>query len=694
MGFFILQNIVSIENFFEDLDLKQSLESPDFKNITQLAKAIFKVPNALITIIDNDYLYVSESKEFVPITIPFGDTFCSYTINQEDIFIVKDATNDERFIKNKYVIEDGFKFYAGIPIKISDEKKIGNFCLMGFEPRDLTDIEMLMMRDIANQISSLLELHLIATKHKQQSIKLKEANELNKKALIMIDTMHDGLAIQNLDGDLIFVNPSACRILGFPKEQLLKKSARDDWSAIDETGNEISWLEHPSMRALYQNRQIVGEVIAVKRPDNSRAWLQISAVPMSIENTGMPESVLVTFADITQTKLQEEKLRELSEKAEIANRAKSAFLANMSHEIRTPLNGVLGIASALLGTKLDDNQLEMVGIINESGNSLANLLNDIIDLSKIESGNFTLEPEMFSPCAIIKQSISLFEQSANQKNLKLNFIDNIPNDLQVMIDKNRFRQILNNLIGNAIKFTNEGNIAIVGNYFGDLNTKIGKLRIEVIDTGLGFDENTKEKLFGRFVQADESISRKYGGSGLGLSICKSLIELMNGKIGCNSKPNVGSCFWFEIDIEGFVKTETKSETSLNFNDSVETKKILIVEDNKINQKVLKMLLGNHNIDLEFAENGQIAIDLFNKFKFDIILMDTQMPIMDGIEAIKIIRTIEIENNIARTPIINLSANVMREQIMEVINAGADDYISKPIASDELFEKIDHWLNVA
>lgn len=689
-----MQNNIIIENVFQDLDLKQSLESPDFKNITKLAKSVFDVPIALITIIDDENLYVSESKNFTPVSVPLENTFCSYARKQNSVFIVEDATKDERFVNNKYVIEEGFRFYAGTPIKVSNEINVGNFCLMGFEPKILTEKECEMLRDFANQCASLFKLHFIALKQKQQAIKLKESVRLNQKAQIMINNMHDGLTIQNIDGDIEFVNPSACRILGYSKEQLLQKSSKDDWAAIDENGNKISWLEHPTMRALHGNKNIENAVIAVNRPNGERAWLQISAIPLINEIDGKAEKVLATFADITKIKLQEQELRSLSKKAESANIAKSAFLANMSHEIRTPLNGVLGIASALQNTKLDDNQREMVGIINESGLSLASLLNDIIDLSKIESGNFALEYSDVSPSSIIKQSISLFVQSAKQKNIDINFVDELPDELILRLDNNRIKQIINNLIGNAVKFTNSGAVTIGAKFVKNTNEEDGKLHIEIKDTGIGFDEDTKARLFGRFVQADEGISRKFGGSGLGLSICKALINNMNGMIDCKSTPDIGSVFWFEINAKIVKKIAeiSKSQNILKAQNNFQ--KILIVEDNLINQKVLKMLLGDQNLELEFAQNGQKAVELFQSDKFDLILMDTQMPIMDGLEATKIIRKIESDSKISRTPIINLSANVMHEQIMESMQAGADDYIAKPIAANELFEKIDHWLNVA
>lgn len=382
-------------------------------------------------------------------------------------------------------------------------------------------------------------------------------------------------------------------------------------------------------------------------------------------------------------------LAEALQKARSASESKSLFLANMSHEIRTPLNGVLGIAAALKRAGLNADQNAMVDIILTSGKNLSELLNDILDFSKMESGQVSMELIESPAYEIFDNVFALFEQSAFAKGLEFVLDNQIPRNKFITADPTRLKQILSNLVGNAIKFTSHGKVQISARLEPICN-QTAKLIFEVSDTGKGFDEIDKAFLFDRFTQAEASINRKFGGTGLGLSICKSLAHLMNGTLDAHSKPGEGAVFWFEGVFE-FKTESSRQELEISSPDLTGKARILAAEDNKINQTVLELLLREFDFELIFANDGFEAVEAFKKHNFDIVLMDTQMPKMDGLEATTKIREFERITGLDRTPIITLSANVMKEQIESALAAGADDYIAKPIDAKDMFSKIAKWL---
>jgi signal transduction histidine kinase/DNA-binding NarL/FixJ family response regulator len=395
-----------------------------------------------------------------------------------------------------------------------------------------------------------------------------------------------------------------------------------------------------------------------------------------------------------------ESLRQARHAAEASNRAKSSFLATMSHEIRTPMNGVLGMAQMLLMPNIsEDERQDYARTILNSGQTLLILLNDILDLSKVEAGKLELDEAAFEPAQLLHETQSLFFDAANKKGLGLEARWHGPTDVRYRGDAHRLRQMLSNLVGNAIKFTSKGTVRIDANEVAGDDAKC-LIEFSVSDTGIGIPVDKQHLLFQPFSQTDNTTTRQYGGTGLGLSIVRSLATLMGGSVGVESAAGQGSRFWLRVRLGVIAAGEDTRDTARQGNKApgVESQScrlnghVLIVEDNSTNRKVIEAILTKFGLVTTMAEDGQQCIEILQgDAKFDLVLMDIQMPLLDGYAATEWIRQWEATGNRPRLPIIALTADAFEEDKKHCLAVGMDDFLAKPILVDAVGSTLRRWL---
>jgi PAS domain S-box-containing protein len=501
-------------------------------------------------------------------------------------------------------------------------------------------------------------------------------NEERFRALV--EHSSDGIALLGRDRRLLYLSPASSHILGCPPGALLGEGIAD----LVHAGDQEHFAKFLDQAESTSGSPLRG-VFRLEHASRSWRYIELSVVNrLDDPNVG---ALVVNYRDITDRRQTEVELQAAKEAAERASQAKSEFVANMSHEIRTPMNGILGMTRLALETTSASEQRQCLALVKESGESLLTIINDILDFSKIEAGRLEIDSVPFDVREMIGQTLKTFAWQAQQRGLELTWeaASDVPD--RVAGDPARIRQILVNLVGNALKFTERGEIEVRVR-----RQTAGELAVSVRDTGIGVPESKQAAIFEQFTQADGTTTRRYGGTGLGLTISARLVALMHGRIWVESEPGAGSTFHFTVHVgaAGDDSLSGKGEAHIRSDrEDAEHLRILLAEDNAVNRLLAIRLLERSGHHVQVATNGREAVSLWESQSFDVILMDVQMPDLDGFEATAMIRRAEQSSGSPRMPIIAMTAHALTGDRERCLEAGMDGYVSKPIEPAVLFAEL-------
>ncbi len=687
-----------------------------YDDLTRLAELICGTPMAMLSLIDHHRQWFKSRFGVEAENTPRDVSFCGHAILKPgEIFEVPDARKDARFVNNP-LVEEGprIRFYAGAPLINPQGLALGTLCVIDTKPRKLSAEQGEALKRLARQAVAQMELHGAVRLLREQSerdlrmsresLRLQAHLASSEKLFrLLAEASSDIIVLLDLVGNQHYLSPAVLRILGWQPGEMMGKAYTD--------------LAHPDDRALIEDlltrcREGAPDRVVEYRcskADGLYAWLEVNLRLYRDPVSSAAAGFVAVVRDVSLRKAaEEERLRafqiveqantELKESRAIAlraNQAKSDFLRNMSHEIRTPMNGVLGMVQLLLSTPLSADQQQYVEIAQSSGRTLLALIDDILDLSKIEAGKLAVESLEFDLHHSLTEIIDVWRLQAKTKGLAFHaqLASDIPR--KVRGDPHRLRQILNNLAANAIKFTESGEVRLTVELL-KLDPEHVTVRFAVTDTGIGILPEQAAALFSPFVQADVSTTRNYGGTGLGLAICKQLAEMMGGTVGVVSEPAQGSTFWFRIVFGTARRAQQKGNAISPDNGPTNTKpahgsakaalRILVAEDNPVNRLVLCKQLKKLGYDAEIVMTGLEAVDAIARKTYDVVLMDCEMPVMDGYEATRRIR----QASLVRVPIIAVTAHAMSGDRERCLTAGMDDFLSKPIDMRLLAEILAKW----
>ncbi|OFZ12381.1 MAG: hypothetical protein A2Z20_00975 [Bdellovibrionales bacterium RBG_16_40_8] len=521
---------------------------------------------------------------------------------------------------------------------------------------------------------------------------LREQELKTKMYMAAVDAANEAIMLVKSDGTIFHVSPGFTQLTGNQAKDVIGQNPKILKSGVQ--NQEF----YKNLWDTINSEQTWSSEIIDKKKDGSLFNAKVTIAPFTNISDGS-KSFACLLTDISKVKQLENSLRQAASDAEKSSKFKSVFLANMSHEIRTPMNAILGMASLLSETDLTSEQRRYLNIFNTSGRTLLNLINDILDLSRVEAGQLVLDRHVYSLKEVADQVVTLMKPLVHDKSIEMLCTHRISEKLYLKGDSHRLKQILLNLIGNAIKFTKQGKVYLK---IEEISKNQDKMTIlfSVEDTGIGISEEKKNLIFESFNQGDASKAREYGGTGLGLAISKSLVTLMGGKIWVESEVGKGSTFFFTIQSEYLDEEAAKKilsrdlhlkEVTSSIRNFKKKVRVLLADDSDDNRILIQAYFKNLPIEVDYVHNGKEAVERFLMQDYQIILMDIQMPVMNGYEAISKIRALEKDHGKSRTPIIALTAHALKEDREKSVAAGCDAHLTKPIEKGTLISTLERFI---
>ena len=677
--------------------------SQEFDDIVNIVKQICGVPIAFLSIVADETQHIKSCVGLEKCESPRDISFCGHTILEEDGFLeIKDTGKDERFSDNPFVCNaPNIRYYFGATLISPDGYPLGTLCAVDTKPNALSEeqkqsvitlskkimtcLDVKLMNDDLLTLLSRVRKEIIHRKQKEKELKaaLEESQAAKDKLAylsIVASETDNPVIITDAHGRMEYVNTAFTTMTGYSKEEAIGKSPGKLLQGEETTAEQVEAFR----KGLESGESFVQQIINYTKTGD-KYWVLCAITPVYNEQ-GLLSKYISLEREITKEKEQELAMQRAKEKAEEGMKIKDQFLSNMSHEIRTPMNGIIGLTNLLKEEHLTDYQNHLINSIDQSANILLRLINDILDLSKINAEKISFEKKTFNLRALLNNLEQTFSIIAREKGIDFQVFMSSNTPDEVVGDPTRLNQILMNLINNALKFTERGFVRIEvskKNGLADTNS----IHFKVVDTGIGISESKQQSVFAEFVQADDHITRKYGGTGLGLTIAKKLVEKMGGSLYLHSIVGEGSTFSFDINFEkpDIVKRKLINEPEIE-STSPSALKILVAEDNEINQLVAVKALEKMGHKVQVAQDGQEALLLHEKEHFDVILMDVQMPNMNGLDATREIRKMEdpVKSNVM---IIAMTASALQSDLEKCLESGMNAHVSKPFKLSDLQKQL-------